>query len=64
MQRAGDGPVELAVHHLANLDKAQMLADGLAERLPLADEVVMREVGAVIGAHVGPGMLAVVVAPR
>jgi DegV family protein with EDD domain len=64
VQRAGDGPVELAVHHLANPDKAQTLADGLAERLPLADEVVLREVGAVIGAHVGPGMLAVVVAPR
>ncbi|MDX6238767.1 MAG: fatty acid kinase fatty acid binding subunit [Kribbellaceae bacterium] len=64
VQRAGDGPVELAVHHLANLDKAQTLVDGLAERLPLADEVVLREVGAVIGAHVGPGMLAVVVAPH
>jgi DegV family protein with EDD domain len=64
VQRAGDGPVELAVHHLANLDKAQTLADGLTERLPLADEVVLREVGAVIGAHVGPGMLAVVVAPH
>jgi DegV family protein with EDD domain len=64
VQRAGDGPVELAVQHLANPDKAQTLADGLAERLPQADEVVLREVGAVIGAHVGPGMLAVVVAPR
>ncbi|HEY0694470.1 MAG TPA: DegV family protein [Kribbella sp.] len=64
VQRAGDGPVELAVHHLANPDKAQTLADGLSERLPRADEVVLREVGAVIGAHVGPGMLAVVVAPR
>ena len=63
VQRAGDGPVQLAVHHLANLDKAHTLADGLAERLPQADEIVLREVGAVIGAHVGPGMLAVVVAP-
>lgn len=64
VQRAGDGPVELAVHHLANPEKAQALAAGLAERLPAADEVVLRDVGAVIGAHVGPGMLAVVVAPR
>jgi DegV family protein with EDD domain len=64
VQRAGDGPVQVAVHHLANLDKAHTLADGLAERLPQADEIVLREVGAVIGAHVGPGMLAVVVAPR
>lgn len=64
VQRAGNGPVELAVQHLANPDKAQTLADGLADRLPAASDVVLREVGAVIGAHVGPGMLAVVVAPR
>jgi DegV family protein with EDD domain len=63
VQRAGDGRVQVAVHHLANLDKAHTLADGLAQRLPLADEIVLREVGAVIGAHVGPGMLAVVIAP-
>jgi DegV family protein with EDD domain len=60
---AGTGAVGLAVHHLANPDKAQVLADGLANRLPAADEVSLREVGAVIGAHVGPGLLAVVVAP-
>ncbi|TWD82868.1 DegV family protein with EDD domain [Kribbella amoyensis] len=64
VQRAGEGEVQVAVHHLANLDKAQTLADGLTERLPEADEIVLREVGAVIGAHVGPGLLAVVVAPR
>ncbi|GAB2578579.1 DegV family protein [Kribbella endophytica] len=64
VQRAGTGPVQLAVHHLANLDKAHTLADGLATRLPQAEEIVLREVGAVIGAHVGPGMLAVVVAPQ
>lgn len=63
VQRAGTGRVQVAVHHLANLDKAQTLADGLANRLPEADEIVLREVGAVIGAHVGPGLLAVVVAP-
>jgi DegV family protein with EDD domain len=64
VQRAGDTPVRLAVHHLANLEKAQTLADDLASRLPQADEIVLREVGAVIGAHVGPGLLAVVVSPR
>ncbi len=63
VQRAGTAPVQLAVHHLANLDKAHTLADGLSTRLPQAEEIVLREVGAVIGAHVGPGMLAVVVAP-
>ncbi|MGW6282622.1 DegV family protein [Kribbella sp. NPDC055071] len=64
VQRAGDLPVQIAVHHLANLEKAQTLADGLADRLPQAEEIVLREVGAVIGAHVGPGLLAVVVSPR
>jgi DegV family protein with EDD domain len=63
VQRAGDTPVELAVHHLANLEKAQTLADNLANRLPQAKEIVLREVGAVIGAHVGPGLLAVVLSP-
>ena len=48
VQRAGDAPVQVAVHHLANLEKAQTLADGLADRLPQAEEIVLREVGAVI----------------
>jgi DegV family protein with EDD domain len=59
--------VDVAVAHLANPDKAELLAAHLRERL--ADqlsgrEVWVGEVGAVIGAHVGPGMVAVVVAPR
>ena len=64
VQRAGDTPVQLAVHHLSSLEKAQSLADDLANRLPKAEEIVLREVGAVIGAHVGPGLLAVVVSPH
>jgi DegV family protein with EDD domain len=63
VQRAGDLPVQLAVHHLANLEKAQTLADNLTTRLPQTKDLVLREVGAVIGAHVGPGLLAVVVSP-
>jgi fatty acid-binding protein DegV len=61
---AGDSPVDLAVHHLGNLSKAEALATGLAERVPGASDVMVRDVGAVIGAHVGPGLLAVVVSPR
>ncbi|GAA2814214.1 DegV family protein [Kribbella solani] len=64
VQRAGDTPGQLAVHHLSNLEKAQTLADNLATRLPKADEIAVREVGAVIGAHVGPGLLAVVISPH
>jgi DegV family protein with EDD domain len=56
------GRVEVAVQHLASPGKAKTIADRLEERLNL-DAVVLGEVGAVIGAHVGPGMVAVVVAP-
>jgi DegV family protein with EDD domain len=58
------GRVDLAVHHLDNARRAEELAARLAERLPSAGSVVVTEVGAVIGAHVGPGMLAAVVSPR
>ncbi|MDR6118972.1 DegV family protein with EDD domain [Aeromicrobium sp. SORGH_AS981] len=54
---------DIGVQHLANPD----LADQVAERLAGAlgrDRVPVNEVGAVIGAHVGPGMLAVTVTPR
>lgn len=60
---AGDGPVELAVHHLDAEDRARALAEGLSAAVPQAGEVLVSEVGAVIGAHVGPGMVAAVVAP-
>ncbi len=63
---AGDRMVDVAVAHLASPDRAGALADHLRQRLAgqLHDDVVVGEVGAVIGAHVGPGMVAVVVAPR
>jgi DegV family protein with EDD domain len=60
---AGDGPVQLAVHHLDAEEQAVELAQGLRESVPQAAEVLVSEVGAVIGAHVGPGMVAAVVAP-
>ena len=62
--RAGTGAVDVAVHHLANPDRAAALAQRLRERLPALGDLHVSEVGAVVGAHVGPGMLAVVVAPR
>lgn len=58
---AGTAPVQLAVHHLAAPDRAAELANRLDERLPLSPGCVVSEVGAVIGAHTGPGMLGVVV---
>lgn len=59
--------VDVSVAHLANQDRADTLAHHLRQRL--ADnlggrDLTVGEVGAVIGAHVGPGMVAVVVSPR
>jgi DegV family protein with EDD domain len=64
VQHAGDADVDIAVAHLANPDRARTLADRLRERLPRLGLLELSEIGAVVGAHVGPGMLSVVVAPR
>lgn len=64
VDKAGSGPVDVAVHHLDNLAKAESLATGLASRIGAAGPIQVRDVGAVIGAHVGPGLLAVVISPR
>ena len=66
VEAAGDRPVELCVSHLANPDRAGELAGRLAERLATnlaGREVWCGELGAVLGAHVGPGMVAACVAP-
>lgn len=67
VQRAGEHPVDVCVAHLANPDRAGQLTERLAERLEAnleGREVWCGELGAVLGAHVGPGMIAVCVAPR
>jgi DegV family protein with EDD domain len=64
VERAGSRRVALAVHHLAAGERAATLADRLRERVPGLDDLVVSEVGAVIGAHAGPGLLGVVVSPR
>lgn len=60
VERAGTGPVDVAVHHLAASERAAQLAERLRERLPGLQELHVSEVGAVIGAHTGPGLLGVV----
>jgi fatty acid kinase fatty acid binding subunit len=57
------GLVDVAVHHLDNLDGAQGLADRLTGRVQVGD-IVISEVSAVLGVHVGPGTLGIVVSPR
>jgi len=67
VEAAGDQPVDVCVSHLANADRAEELAAILTERLAAGlegREVMCGELGAVLGAHVGPGMVAVCVAPR
>lgn len=64
VQAAGGHPVELAVHHLDAEERANELAEALRASVSQAHDVVVSEVGAVIGAHVGPGMVAAVVAPK
>ncbi|NEK60275.1 DegV family protein [Geodermatophilus sabuli] len=61
---AADGaPVAVAVHHLAAPERAERLAADLADRLPGLAELFVSELGAAIGAHVGPGAVGLVVAP-
>lgn len=62
--RAGDRPVRLGVHHLAAPDRAASVRSSLEARLPASAPVAVRELGPVMGAHVGPGVVAVAVADR
>lgn len=64
VEAAGPGPVDAAVHHLGAPDRAGEIAEELRRRLPRLQELHVYEVGAVVGAHVGPGLLGVVVSPQ
>lgn len=59
------GPARVAVHHVGPPDAAEELAARLAAAadVPTAD-VLVADAGAVLAAHVGPGLLAVVVTDR
>ena len=62
-EAAGERPVDIAIHHLQQADRAQTLADRLRDRVPRLRDLHLAEVGAVVAAHTGPGLLGVVVAP-
>ena len=67
VQAAEGRQVDLCVAHLASPDRAAELTGRLAARLgdSLGErDVWCGELGAVLGAHVGPGTLAVCVSPR
>jgi len=63
-ERAGEATVDIAVHHLAAPERAERLAERLRERVPGLADLHVSEVGAVIGAHTGPGLLGAVISPR
>jgi fatty acid-binding protein DegV len=66
VEAAGDQEVDVCVSHLANPERAAALAARLGDRLAAnlgGREVGCDELGAVLGAHVGPGMVAACVAP-
>lgn len=62
VEAAAEAPVEICVAHLGAEDRAAALAAALAEKLPSAT-LRCGEIGAAVAAHVGPGLLAVCVAP-
>lgn len=61
---AGGGPVDVAVQHLAAPERAESIVAALHDRLPTASSIVCGEVGAVVGAHTGPGTVGIFVARR
>lgn len=63
VERAGGRLVDIAVQHLAAPERAERVAAVLRERIPRLRRMYLSEVGAVVGAHVGPGLIGVVVAP-
>lgn len=60
---AGDDEVDVAVQHLAASSRAGRLVEELRATPIRIRELYVNEIGAVIGAHVGPGVVGVVVSP-
>lgn len=62
---AGDRDhVDVAVHHLDNAEGAARLVERLSGRVSTCGELVVASMSAVLGVHVGPGTLGIVVSPR
>ena len=61
---AGESGVDIAVHHLDSQTRAGHLVERLQTGVASTTTVALVELGAVVGAHVGPGTIAVAVSPR
>ena len=65
VEAAGDGPVDIAVHHLRAPERAQDISAALAARLGDAIcTTYLTEIGAAVAAHAGPGLVSIVVHRR
>jgi DegV family protein with EDD domain len=64
INEAQDSGADIAVHHLDSQARASDLVDRLQQRATSSTTVILVELGAVVGAHVGPGTIAVTVSPR
>ena len=65
VEAAGDADVDIAVHHLLAPERAAQIEAAVAERL--GDKVRLTyssEIGAVVAAHVGPGLVSIVLHRR
>jgi DegV family protein with EDD domain len=58
---AGSDRIDIAVQHLAAPERAADLVAKLRQALPRLGELYESEVGAAVGAHVGPGLLGIVI---
>ena len=64
VRSAGTRPVDVAVHHVAALDRAREIEKQLREQIPRLGESSVSELGPVIGAHLGPGVVGIVLVRR
>ncbi|MDQ7902926.1 DegV family protein [Phytohabitans sp. ZYX-F-186] len=65
VETAAESDVDAAIHHLGAEDRAAAVAEALSERLgKRLHERYVTEVGAVVAAHVGPGLLGIVIHRR
>jgi fatty acid kinase fatty acid binding subunit len=64
VRAAGRDQVDLAVHHVAAAERAASVEAQLREQLPRLGEVHVAELGPVISAHLGPGVVGTVVVRR
>jgi len=64
VRAAGRDHVDVAVHHVAAAERAGMIETQLRDQLPRLGELYLGELGPVVGAHLGPGVVGTVIVRR